>query len=57
MYNNVRIQNRDSDTCGYNVLFYVWMKCYNYLMLQIIRILRQCINPDVYVEEFVNKYL
>jgi hypothetical protein len=57
VYNNIRIQNKDSVACGYHVLFYVWMKCYNYVMSQIIEILRQRINPDAYVQEFVNKYL
>lgn len=38
LFNNVLIQHRDSDSCGYNVLFYIWMKCYNYSMLQIINI-------------------
>lgn len=57
VYNNVQIQSRDSVTCGYHVLFYLWMKCYNYDMSQMISILRQRINPDVYVKEFVKKYL
>lgn len=33
------------------------MICYNYSMLKIINILHQCINPDAYVKEFVNKYV
>lgn len=32
LYNNVQIQQKESISCGYHVLFYVWMKCYNYLM-------------------------
>lgn len=57
LYNNVQIQHKESISCGYHVLFYVWMKCYNYLMSQIIRILLNCTYPDTYVKEFVNKYL
>lgn len=57
VYNNVQIQHRDSDSCGYHVLFYIWMKCYNYLMSQVIRLLSHYIKPDVYVKEFVHKYL
>jgi hypothetical protein len=56
MYNNAPIQNRGSVTCGYHVLFYLLMKCFNYAMSQIITILRHSVDPDVYVKEFVCKY-
>ena len=57
VYNNIQIQNKKSVTCGYHILFYLWMKCYNYVMSQIIRILLQSVNPDEHVIEFVSRYL
>ena len=57
VYNNLEIQNKKSVTCGYHVLFYSWMKCYNYVMSQIIKIVLQSDNPDEHVTEFVSKYM
>ena len=56
VYNNVRLQSKDSNTCGYHVLFYLWMKCYNHSLLHMIYVLLSSSDPDVYVSDFIKRY-
>jgi hypothetical protein len=56
VYNNVPVQSKSAQTCGYHVLFYLLMKSYNHSMFEIIGNLKRNVNADRYVTMFVKKY-
>lgn len=53
VYNNVSVQNKHSDTCGFHVLYFLLLKCRGISVNEIIAILKKCAYPDQYVFEYV----
>ena len=56
VYNNIKIQNINYETCGYHILYFLLMKCQDKPMQSIVRGLQQCVNPDIYVYGYVRNY-
>ena len=54
VYNNVPIQSKNTDVCGYYVLYFLLMKCTNTSLYDIVYTLKKCSNPDQYVVEYVS---
>lgn len=56
VYNNVSVQRKHSDKCGYHVLYFLLVKCRGFNMSDIVIFLQKCIFPDKYVYEIVSMY-
>ena len=52
LYNNVQVQRKNSDTCGYHVLFYLMLKCEKISMSEIVEELSR-LNADNFVVSYV----
>ena len=55
VYNNVPIQSKNTDICGYYVIYYLLMKCSNMNLHDIVDRLKRCSFPDQYVVEYVSQ--
>ena len=55
IYNNVQFQSKNSDVCGYYVLYYLLMKCKSMKLYDIVNKLSKCASPDQYVVEYITK--
>ena len=55
VYNNVSFQRKNSDVCGFYVLYYLLMKCNDMKLTDIVDTLGKCSLPDKYVFEYVTK--
>lgn len=53
--NEIRLQKRNSTTCGYHVLFYLLMKCRHYTLSDIVRLVSMQDDPDVFVYRYISQ--
>ena len=53
--NEIRLQKRNSTTCGYHVLFYLLMKCRHYTLSDIVRLVSMQDDPDAFVYRYISQ--
>lgn len=56
VYNDVCLQQKDSIVCGYHVVYYLLMKCFNVNLTEMIQFLKQTLSPDQFVYTYVSEY-
>lgn len=56
VYNNIQVQPEDTSTCGYHVLFYLYLRSKGYSMTNVLNILRD-LPSDVIVRDYIRNII